>query len=577
MLGVILANAIMFFLTVRIIMAFVPDDKPTVKANSVIDLDLADVLPEKTDNIDNGGSFSLEDDGSIGLTDVVKMLEVAKTDDKIKGIYIENPTTAMGLATASVLRKALEDFRSSGKFIISFSDMGFTQKGYYLASAGDKVYMNPLGMLDLRGFGAEVDYMKGTFDKLGIKAQIFYCGKYKSATESLRRTDMSPENRLQLHELLDAAYTNFLTDISRTRNIPMDELRRLVDQFVGRDATLALQARLIDGTVYKDQVLDEMHQRLGIKDKEEIPMITIGDYLKAEKPKKDFSKKNKVAVVYCEGSIVDGEETEPGSITGGGYARILRKLREDDEVKAVVLRVNSGGGSALASEIIWREVERLKQAGKVVVSSMGDVAASGGYYIASNSSKIFAEPNTITGSIGVFGVMFNVRQFTNQTLGVTVDTVRTGRYASYNPLYFEMTPDESKMVQDGIDSIYLKFKTRVSNGRNLPLDKVEEIAQGRVWIGTKGKEIGLVDELGGLNDAIANAAQQAGISEYRTVEYPEAEDKWERLKKAFSVRASVEGDFKAEMGAIYHYYEMFKYLRSARGVQARMPYDLRIN
>ncbi len=421
-----------------------------------------------------------------------------------------------------------------------------------------------------------------------MKANVFYCGKFKSATEPLRRTDMSEENRLQVRELLNGAYAQYLADVSASRNLSVDALRKAADDFVGREASLARNAGLVDGLKYRDEILKLLREKLGIGEKEEINTVGIADYFSTMDDDKSRDK-NRVAVVNCEGSIVDGSEDEPGQIVGQAYAKIIRKLREDDDVKVIVMRINSGGGSALASESIWRELELARQAGKIVVSTMGDVAASGGYYIASNSQRIFAEPNTITGSIGVFGIIPNVRDFTNNTLGVTVDTVRTGRYSAFNPLYFEMTPDESKMIQEGVDSIYLRFKSRVVTGRQacgrseLTLEKLEEYAQGRVWIGTKALEIGLVDELGGLPAAIEWAAKQANIESYRVDEYPQTPDKWERLKKMFDNKAAadyaataVETKIKDELGLVYRYYEILRYVRKAKGVQMRMPYEIHI-
>jgi protease-4 len=391
---------------------------------------------------------------------------------------------------------------------------------------------------------------------------------------------MSPENKEQLHALLDGIYANMLTDISAGRNLSVEELKKIANDYAGRDASRALAAKLVDGLRYKDEVLDELRSKLGIDAKDDIKTITANDYFKAATFDKKKGK-NKIAVVYCEGSIGDGDSDDNGAIAGERYARMLRKIRQDDKVKAVVLRVNSPGGSAQASDCIWREVERLKQAGIPVVTSMGDVAASGGYYIACNSNKIFAEPNCITGSIGVFGIIPNMRQLYNNTLAITADTVRTAKFAAFNPLYFDMTPEESQLIQGGVDSIYHTFKSRVSKGRNLDMAKVEEIAQGRVWLAPKAKEIGLVDELGSLRDAIDYVANQAGISsDYKTVTYPEIENGIEKQLKKFgvnsqaTVQAQMQPLMQEEMGMFYKYYDMLRAIGKMKGIQMRLPYNL---
>lgn len=582
-LGVILASIIMFFIFAKVISSLVPDDKPNLKANSVLALDFSTKIPEKSDNIESDSPIGIGGDEVTGLRDILTALQQAKSDDKIKGIYLPfDDFQASGLATLSALRRGIVDFRSSGKFVIAYAN-AYSQKAYYIASAADKVYVNPMGNVELRGFATEVQFLKGLFDHLGIKTNIFYCGKFKSATEPLRRNDISPENREQLHLVLYAAFRMFLQDIATSRNISLEDARKSVDTWSGRTAEGALAAKLIDGIKFKDEVLDEMKGRLGLGEKDDITTINVTDYFKVARPTIKFSEKTKIAVVYAEGSIVDGASEDNAQIAGERYARLFRKIRKDETIKAVVLRVNSGGGSALASDIMWREIERLKQAGKIVITSMGDVAASGGYYIASNSNKIYAEPNTITGSIGVFGIIPNVREFTQNTLHVTVDTVKTGKYAAMNPLYYDFTPEEGAFIQEGVDTIYSRFKSRVAHGRHMTMDQVEAIAQGHIWLGTKAKEIGLVDELGSLQDAIAEAARQANITEYRITEYPEIASQWEQLMdKLKGGGKKVATDFKTsivkeEFGALYDYYQNLKYVSTAKGVQMRMPFSININ
>lgn len=571
-LGVLVAFLLIFLIGMGLVSALGNKDKVKVKANSVLKLDFKESIPELTDNVEQEG-FSLSDESTVGLKDFLDAIAKAKTDDKIKGIFIEAPQVMMGTAKADNIRKALADFKTSGKFVIAYAN-SYSQKAYYLASAADKVYMNPMGAIDMRGPAIEITFFKGMLDKLGIKMNIFYCGKFKSATEPYRMTEMSPENKTQLRQLLTGFLDNYVNSVSSSRSINQDSLRSIIDNFSAREAGACERLKLIDGIRYKDQVIDEMKEKLGLKDDEDIEAISIADYAKANRDKKDYSKKDRIAIVYAEGEIGD-EGEENGAIQGERYAKLLRKLRKDKHVKAVVLRVNSPGGSALASDMIWREIERLKQKGVKVVVSMGDVAASGGYYISANADKIYAEANTITGSIGVFGMIPNVRQFTNNTLAVTVDTVRTGKFSAMNPLYYDMTPEEAAQVQQGVDSIYYTFKKRVADGRKLTMEQVEEIAQGRVWLGSKAKELGLVDELGGLDAAIKHAAELAGLgNEYRTSSYPEIQSGFEALMKKFGGKAQYKSLVKEEMGDLYPYYEAAKKVRQMKGVQAKMPFEL---
>jgi protease-4 len=571
--GSFLTYLIVFFIGLGLIGSMSKGDTPKVKANSVIKMTLSQPIPEKTDNVESG-TFDFENTKTLGLKDYLKVIENAKTDDKIKGIYLELSEVNGGLATMQVLREAIEDFRASGKFVIAYSDQ-YSQKAYYLATAAEKVYVHPMGGVDFRGFGAEVQYIKGLFDKLGIKTNIFYAGKFKSATEPLRRTDMSEENRLQVRTFLESVYTQVLADMAKSRKSTPEKMRAHADSFVGRSADGALAAGLVDGLKYKDEIIDDMKSRLGIEADKDIEAISPADYFEGMKKDKNYSAKDKIAIVYAEGNITDGEEAE-AQIAGDHYAGIIRKLRNDKNVKAIVLRINSGGGSALASEKIWRELTLAREAGKYVVATMGDVAASGGYYIACGASKIYAEPTTLTGSIGVFGIIPNVREFTNKTLGVTVDTVKTGKYSTFNPLYFDMSAEESAYIQEGVDTIYFRFKKRVADARKLSMAQVEEIAQGRIWVGTTALQNKLVDSLGGLNDAIAHAAKEAGLTKYKLEEFPEAEDKFERLIKKFTGQASLSNMLKQEAAPFVEYLEMLEYATETKGPQVRLPFNIKI-
>ena len=558
-------------------------DKVKVKSNSVLKLTLSDPIPEKTNNMAPTGTFDFSSlsNSPLGLTDMVKTIEAAKEDDNIKGIYMELSQPSGGMATMSVLRDALEDFKDSGKFIVAHGSY-YTQGGYYMASVADKVYLTPTGPLMMQGFAAQVPFFKNMLDEWGIKAQVYYAGKFKSATEPFRRTNMSEENRLQVREYLNEGYNMFLADMAESRGKSVEELKQIVNDFSIRDSEDAVTYGLVDELMYKDQVLDILRDRLGLEEGDKIEGISIKKYHKAAKKKIDFSIKNKIAVVYAEGNIVDGQG-ETGNIGGDRYARIIRKIREDDKVKAIVLRVNSGGGSALASEIILRELQQAKEDGKNVVVSMGDVAASGGYYIACEGDKIFAEPNTITGSIGVFGMMPGLNKFMKDEIGITFDTVKTGQYATLGSLVFDVTDAEGKIVQQTVDEIYDTFKERVATGRDMTVEDVDKIAQGRVWTGQKASTIGLVDELGGLNDAIAAAAELADVEEYRIKEYPQTKEPLQQLMDELTgnnedkAKAYTQAHIKAELGdEFYNYYQYAKEIRDMKGVQARMPFTIEI-
>ncbi len=549
------------------------EEKVEVKPNSVLKLTLGKVIPEKTDNIAPSGASGFElGKKTLGLQDMLKALRAAKEDDDIKGIYMEIAEPMTNPATMTALREGIEDFKTSDKFIVSYNN-SYTQNAYYMSSVADKVYLNPMGRIDFNGFAAQIPFFKDMIDRLGIKAQVIYAGKFKSATEPFRRKDMSPENREQVRVYLDEMYEIFLEGISKSRGIAVEELKSIANEYKLKEAENAVSLKMVDGLKYKDEVLAELRERLGLEAKDKINSISLADYKKAAVKKKDFTNKDKIAVVYAEGSIVDGKG-EQGNIGGDKYAKIIRKIREDDKVKAIVLRVNSGGGSGLASEIIWREVIKAKEQGIKVVVSMGDFAASGGYYIACEGDKIFAEPNTLTGSIGVFGLIPSVDDFLDKEIGITFDTVKTGQYATTGTLVYDLNENERKLYQEYISDFYTKFKKRVAEGRDMSMEEVEEVAQGRVWTGTRAKDLGLVDELGGLEDALAYAASEAGVEKYRLVEYPKVKDKLEEIISELTGKKTADAFIKAQLGEYYSFYQQAKEMKNMKGVQARMPYTL---
>ncbi len=523
----LLAIAVISFGIVSAVAAsFGGDDEASVSANSVLVLDPG-IVPEQSDNVASA-TFDLEQKEVVGLQRMKEAIAKAVDDDDIKGIYLNLDNLAIGPASAYSLRQSLTSFRESGKFVLSHAKY-YGQGAYYLASAGDAVYLNPTGSVDVRGYGAAIPFFREGLDELGIDVEVYHAGDYKSAGESFVRDDISPENRQQTREYLEALWAVYLRDVAASRGIPAPRLREIADQYLVRNDADALEYGLVDALYYKDQLLDELRRRLGIGEDDDIEQILVADYA-TTLPKRNRSSRNKVALVYAEGNIVDGFG-EPGSIGDAKYAKVIREIREDDKVKAIVLRVNSGGGSAMASENIWRELTLAREQGIPVVTSMGDFAASGGYYIAAATDSIIAEPNTITGSIGVIAIGPNFSRLLDDRMGINFDTVGTGRYTNAFTPVLPMSEDDKAIYQAGVMEIYEVFLKRVAEGRNMTRDAVHEIAQGRVWTGDKAVQLGLVDGLGDLDDAIALASRMAGLDEddYRISEYPRVRPPLEQL------------------------------------------------
>jgi protease IV len=580
-LGTALALLLLTFIGFSMISGLISkaseSEKVVLKPNSILELNFESLIPEKTNNTVMD-PFDVDQPDIVGLTDMVNMIEKAKEDPDIKGIYLNASTVMAGKATASVLREALINFKSSGKFVVSYANY-YTQGAYYIASAADSVLLNPVGGVDFRGLSSMIAFYKGMLDKLDIQFKVFYAGKFKSATEPFRSDKMSEENRLQIREYLNGMYDIFVRNIAAGRKMPEAELRRIADEYEGRSAQTALKSRLIDRIAYEDQAFDLMKERIGLDKNEKLHRITLEEYYRVKGAKTDFSTKDKIAVVYAEGTLMDGENNEPGEIYDGKYVQMLRKIRKDNSIKAVVLRINSPGGSVLASENILREIHLIKEAGKPVVTSMGDYAASGGYYIACNSDSIFAEPNTLTGSIGVFGMVPILQKTMKENLGITYDTVRTGRFSAFGTPFYDFSPEESKIIQDRVEWVYEDFLQKVATGRNKTRDQIHEIAQGRVWPGLKAKEIGLVDAIGGLDRALNAAAKLAGLEKYRTAEYPRTKTGWEQIMDRFTKSKDRDSDvqgwiIRSELAEFYPTYKTLRDMRRTKGLQARLPYDL---
>lgn len=580
-LGTFLALLLLFFVAIGSITSLASKGlekaKAEVKPNTVLELSLDNLIPEKTNNIAIA-PFELEQEDVLGLHDIIRAIRKAKEDPDIKGIYLNKATPIMGWASHNALREALADFRTSGKFVVAYAHL-YTQGGYYLASVADEVLINPIGGVDFRGLSSTILFFKGMLDKLDVQMRIFYAGKFKSATEPFRLDKMSPENRLQVREYVMALYNDMIADISASRNIPADTLRNIAENFDGRTAEGALSRRLVDRLAYEDEALERLKGRMGLSKDDKLHRIKVEDYFDARVKKIDFKSKDKIAVVYAEGAIADGDKSDPGEILDGPYVKMLRRIRQDKAVKAIVLRVNSPGGSVLASENILREIILCREAGRPVIVSMGDVAASGGYYIACLADSIFAEPTTITGSIGVFGVIPILQNTMKNKLGITADTVRTQRYSAFGTPFFDFSPDENRLIQGQVDRIYADFLARVAKGRRMTPEQVHEIAQGRVWIGQKALEIGLVDDLGGLDRALSAAAQRAGIEKYRIVEYPATKTPLEQILDKLTRKTDPDDEvrtwmMRSDLGELYPMYRMLRDARKNQGIQARLPFEI---
>lgn len=548
-------------------------EKSKVDANSVLVIDLS--LPYREIQPANPiAEFTGNADSEIpSLYNLIRMIHHAKTDASIRGIYIKSNLSLNGFASSEALRDALEDFKQNKKFVIAYGDF-MTQGAYYVASVADKVYCNPKGMVQWKGLAVELMFMKRALDKLEIQPQIFYAGKFKSATEPLREEKMTEANKLQTTVLLNDIYSQMMMSVGYSRNIDTATLSKLANDGAIQTVDDAVKYKLIDEAVYDDEVKAEIRQKLGLKKDAKISFVSSGKYLDAV----DLgnSSSNKIAVIYAEGEIVYGKG-EDGQIASDEFRKMITTVRTDNNVKAVVLRVNSPGGSSLASEIIWRELSLLKKE-KPLIVSMGNYAASGGYYISCNADSIFAEPNTLTGSIGVFSVIPNISGFMNNKLGITFDGVKTSTYADFPNIVRPLTESEKQIMQHMTDNVYADFKTRVANGRRMSVEYVDSIAQGRVWTGKRAVEIGLADRLASLDEAIAAAAKMAKLKDYNIKQYPEPKSFLEQLLKGKSTSV-VNEKIKQEIGEDnFNLWKQIKQVKETMGsVQARLPFDIRFN
>jgi len=572
---VIIIGSLIFFGIMVALISISSNQEVSISGNSVLRLKLdRTILDRGTKSpafLDLGnGAFAKR----TGMDMILQNIGKAKEDPKIKGIFLDVGVIPAGISTITEIRDALLDFKKSGKFILSYSEV-YTQSSYYLASVSDQVYLHPQGILFFKGLNAEMMFLKGALDKLDIKMQVIRHGKFKAATEPLFLDKMSPENRKQTMELISSVWGNVLEGISTSRNISVERLNRLADSLTVQSPEIALKNHLVDKLVYRDELINELRQKLGLTKKESINYVSLEKYDNVpELHKKMSDGHDRIAVIYAVGNIGGGEGDDQ-SIGSERISKAIRKAREDEKVKAIVLRVNSPGGSSLASDVIWREVA-LAVKEKPVVASFGDVAASGGYYIACGASKILADPTTITGSIGVFAVVPNFKGLMNNKLGITFDNAKTNANSDFIPVNEPLSPYQSIILQREIENIYAAFVSRVADGRHLTTAQVDSIGQGRVWSGTDAKKIGLIDDFGGLNKAIETAAGLAGIKKYHLVSLPEQKDVLEELVEQF-LGDKEESVLEKQLGENYKYFKFLKELREMKGIQARLPFDINVN
>lgn len=577
-LGTFITLVIIVFIFVIWIAASVSATENTyVSRNSLLhikmDKPIHDRAPKGPDNIFNFASFSAQN--APGLNEVLENLHKAKVDPRISGIYLDLSTIPTGLSTLEEIRKGLLDFKESGKFILAYSE-NYTQKSYYMATVADKIYLNPEGTFLFKGMNAELTFYKGLMEKLDVDAQIIRGpnNKFKSAVEPFMYDKMSEPNRQQMKKLLQSIWDHMLTNISASRGIPVEKLNLLADELSIQFPMDAVNNQLIDGVKYKDEILAELRERLELEPRKKIKTTTMEKYAKAVVSEyHPYKGKDKIAVVYALGSIKGGEGDDL-TIGSEKISKALRKARRDSTVKAIVLRVNSPGGSALASEVILREI-KLAKAVKPVVASFGDYAASGGYYISCLADKILAEPTTLTGSIGVFGIIPNFQKLFNNKLGITFDEVGTNKNSAFYSVNRPLKANEKAIIQNQVVRIYDTFINHVANGRKMTPEQVDAIGQGRVWSGSDAIEIGLVDEIGGLEKAIAVAAKMAELDTYRLKELPYQEDPIEQLMKQLTGQTKV-SLFKNELGPVYEHIDYLQTIHEMKGVQARLPYIIDI-
>ena len=550
------------------------DDLVNLKSNSVLELKLDFPINDYAGKTEFAEYPFLNENKKNGLFNIIDAIKYAETDNNIKGISIDNNFISAGISQTKALRGALSKFKESGKFVVAYGDI-YSQKDYYLSSIADTIYLNPVGMMEFKGLSTERLYFKDFQEKTGLKMEVVRLGKFKSAVEPFIANEMSDNNREQISVYLNSLWNEMKQDISKSRHIPIDKLNTIADSLLARNSNLAKASNLVDKIAYHDQYIDAIKHAIGIHSDKDLNIVNIADYAAYAAPKlKSNYSKNRIAVIYAEGDIMYAEG-EKGTVGHISINKSLKKARHDDKIKAIVLRVNSPGGSALASELIWREIELTKKV-KPVIVSMGDLAASGGYYISTNADKIFAEPTTITGSIGVFGMLPNGKELADN-MGINAEQVITNKNAVSYSFFEPLNEDQRGFIKEGILDIYDLFSSRVAEGRNLTRAQVELIAQGRVWTGVDAVKIGLVDELGGLDLALKYAAEAAGLKEYTIREFPVFKKNIEKMLQDFGLAKTKETILKEELGKEnYNILKEVKAMSEKKGIQLLFPFSTKI-
>ncbi len=573
LVGLFIYSFIMLFIFIGILSISSSETTVSVSDNSILRLRLSGQIVEREVE-DPFASLGLPGAGAreMGLKELKDAIGHAKSDDKIEGIFLEPRFFMAGMATIEELRQELDAFKSSGKFIVSYAEY-YTEASYYLASVSDEMYITPgYGMLEFNGVSAEYMFFTGLFEKLGIEPQIFRVGDYKSAVEPFMRKDLSEENREQISAYVNSIYDHMLDAIADSRNMETEEVRKISYSMLARTTKDAVDLGLIDGEKYYNEFIDLIKEKLDVEEDEDVNMISYRKYNKSYGEPK-YSK-DRIAVIIGEGNIFSGKG-ENQMIGSESYTQLIRSARENDRIKAVVVRINSGGGSPLASDMIWKEI-KLTAEKKPVIASIADVAASGGYYIVMACDKIYAQPTSITGSIGIFGILFNAEELFENKLGITFDNYSTGEYSDMYTITRPLTAFEKEIIQRDIEKGYEIFTTKAADDRDMTIDELLKIASGRVYSGYEALENGLIDELGTLEDAIEEAAKMAELEEYRVSYYPRQKTVLEQIME--DLGADIQTRYlKMKLGEYYPYFQQVQELNALRGQQARMPYDIRIH
>jgi len=575
MFGFIIAGLVLIFIVAGIIGAAVSsvggDNEANVKDKSILQISFNEEIHDRSNDNPFAGIKNgiFETEKKLGLYHILNAIENAKTDSKIKGIFLDLEGVNTGIASMNEIRNALLDFKKSNKFIVAYSE-AYSQKSYFMASVANAIYLHPQGDLEWKGLGAEFMFLKHTLEKLEIEPQIIRHGKFKSAVEPFTEEKMSAANRIQTRSYMSDIWKSMVNGVAQQRKINANQIQEFANQISIQTPEDALKLKFVDKLSYRDELMKDLKKNVGIAENEKLSFVKLNKY---EGSVKSVIDSNKIAVNYAEGEIESGKGDEE-STGSESIAQEISKAANDDNIKAIVLRVNSPGGSALASDVIWRET-KLAAAKKPFIVSMGDVAASGGYYISCGAQRIFAQPTTITGSIGVFGLMFNVQKMLNNKLGITIDTLKTAPLADIGSGTRSMTAQERTIIQNSVERVYSTFIGRVAEGRKKSVADIDSIGQGRVWSGEDAKELGLVDEFGGINDAIAYAAKKANLDKFRVLELPKPKNAMEQIFKKMDDETETK-ILSNQLGRAYPYYKKLNHLLQLKGIQARMDYDLEI-